>query len=128
MTTVEFVTLTVSCIAIGASVVSILLFVLYAMLQRRLILSEQDSRLPDDIGSVIRLFGDSFRDDVPDDHREVLKAVVRRYALTTVTSVLSDPTEKSYLFKALTDPETLPWESEDAQRTGHSQRASRPPV
>lgn len=113
MTTLEFVTVTVSCIAIGASVVSVLLFVLYAMLQRRLILPEDDPRLPDDIAFLIGLLGASFRDDVPDDHRRVLKAVVRRYAETTLTSVLDDPIEKSYLFQALTDPERLPWESED---------------
>ena len=120
MTTVEFLTVTVSCIAIGASVVSILLFVLYAMLQRRLLLPEDDPRLPDDITSLIGLLGASFRDDVPDDHRKVLQAVVRRYAETTLTSVLDDPIEKSYLFQALTDPERLPWESEDAATSAHA--------
>jgi hypothetical protein len=114
MTTVEFLTVTVSCISIGASLVSVLLFVLYAMLQRRLLLIEDDPRLPEDITSLIGLLGASFRDDVPDDHRRVLQAVVRRYAETTLTSVLDDPIEKSYLFQALTDPERLPWESEHA--------------
>jgi hypothetical protein len=124
MTTVEFVTVTVSSIAIGASVASLLLFVLYAMLQRRLILSGRDSRLPDDIRSLIRLFGGSLRDEVPDEHRKVLKAMVRRYAETSLTSVLDDPTERSYLFQALTDPERLPWEPADASAAGDVQRAS----
>lgn len=117
MTTVEFVTITVSCIAIGASVVSVLLFVLYAMLQRRLILPDRDSKLPDEMRSLIKLFGGSLRDDIPDDQRKVLKAVIRRYAQTSLVSVLDNPIERSYLLEALANPEKLPWGSE-GQREG----------
>jgi hypothetical protein len=121
MTTVEFVTLTVSCIGIGAAVVSVVLFVLYTMLQRRLILrGEQDSPLPEDTAAVMRLFDGSFKDDLPDDHREVLKAVVQRYSRTSLTSVLDDPTERSYLLEALADPSRVPWESEGQ----HGQRST----
>ncbi len=113
MTTVEFVTVTVSCIGIGAAVVSVVLFVLYSMLQRRLILrGEEDSPLPEDTAAVMRLFDGSFKDDLPDEHREVLKAVVQRYSRTSLTSVLDNPTERSYLLEALADPGKLPWESE----------------
>ena len=126
MTTVELVTLTVSCIAIGASVVSIMLFVLYSMLQRRLIVSDPDTKLPDDIASVVRLFKGSLSDDVPDDHRRVLRAVVRRYSQTALVSVLDDRTERSYLFRALTNPETLPWEYGGAPTTESTQQPSEP--
>ena len=112
MTAVEFVTVTVSCIAIGASIVSLLLFVLYSMLQRRLILTERGSKLPEETASIIRLFAESLKDDVPDDHSQVLRALIRRYSETSLTSVLDNPTEKSYLFQAVTNPETLPWKSE----------------
>ena len=126
MTAVAFVTVTVCCIAIGASVVSILLFVLYARLQRQLIVSKGDSRLPDDTASAIRLMGDSLKYDVPDDRRKVLKAVVRRYARTTLVSVLDDPIERSYLFEALTDAETVPWGSGAAPKAEQDQRVSTP--
>jgi hypothetical protein len=66
------------------------------------------------------LLSDSFKDDVLDNDREVLKAVVHRYSQTSLTSVLSDDTERLYLFEALADPSRLPWESEEQQRGGRS--------
>ena len=112
MSTIEIVTVTISSIAIGAAVVSILLFVLHAMLQRKLIIrAEEDLKVSDGTASVIRLFAGSFKEEVPDDGREVLKAIVLRYSQTSLTSVFDDPTERSYLFEALTDPSKLPWES-----------------
>jgi len=126
MTTVEFVTVTVSCIAIGASVVSVLLFVLYGMMQRRLILLEGDSRLPDDVRSLLQLLEPCFKDQVSDEQIKVLQAVVRRYSQTTLTSVLDDDTEEAYLFRALTNPDRLPWEAQEEPTPEQSQRASRP--
>lgn len=112
MSTIEIVTVTISAIAIGAAVVSILLFVLHTMLQRRLIVRTGDNwKVPEDTASVMRLLDGSFRDDVPDSDREVLISTVERYSQTSLTSVFDDPTERSYLFEALTDPSKLPWES-----------------
>jgi hypothetical protein len=119
VSTIETVTVIISSVAIGASVASILTFVVFAMLQRRLILREDDElRVSDEAASVIGLMADSFNDDVPDNSREVLRALVYRYSQTSLTSVLGDETERSYLFEALADPSRLPWESEEQQRGG----------
>ena len=117
MSTIETVTVIISSVAIGASVASILTFVVFAMLQRRLILQESDElKVSDETASVLGLMADSFNDNVPDTDREVLKALVRRYSQTSLTSVLGDETERFYLFEALADPSHLPWESEEQQR------------
>ena len=80
MSTIETVTVIISSVAIGASVASILTFVVFAMLQRRLILQENDElKVSDETASVLGLMADSFNDNVPDNDREVLKALVRRY-------------------------------------------------
>ena len=112
MSTIEFVTITISSIAIGASVVSILLFVLYAMLQRRLILqSEDDAQVPEETAAVMKVFGASFKDELPEEDREVLKTIAQRYSQTSLSSVFSDPTERTYLIGALSDPSKLPWDT-----------------
>jgi len=117
MSTLETVTVIISSVAIGASVASILTFVVFAMLQRRLILRENDElKASDETASVLGLMADSFNEDVPDNNRDVLKALVYRYSQTSLTSVLGDETERFYLFEALADPSRLPWESEEQQR------------
>jgi len=114
MSTLETVTVIISSVAIGASVASILTFVVFAMLQRRLILRENDElKASDETASVLGLMADSFNEDVPDNNRDVLKALVYRYSQTSLTSVLGDETERFYLFEALADPSRLPWESEE---------------
>ena len=121
MSTIGTVTVIISSVAIGASVASILTFVVFAMLQRRLILRENDElKVSDETASVLRLMADSFNDSVPDNDREVLKALVQRYSQTSLTSVLGDETERFYLFEALADPSHLPWESEEEQRGAQS--------
>lgn len=119
MTTLETVTVIISSVAIGASVASVLTFLVFGMLQRRLILRDKDeTKVSDETASVMGLLADAFKDDVLDSNREVLKAVVERYSQTSLTSVLSDDTERFYLFEALADPSRVPWESEEQQRGG----------
>ena len=68
MTTLETVTVIISSVAIGASVASVLTFVVFGMLQRRLILRENDElKAAHETASVLGLMADSFNDDVPDD-------------------------------------------------------------
>jgi hypothetical protein len=122
MTTLETVTVIISSVAIGASVASVLTFVVFAMLQRRLVLRDDDElKVSEETASVMALFSDSFKDDMVDNDREVLKALVRRYSQTSLTSVMADDTERSYLFEALADPSRLPWESEEQQHEGRSE-------
>jgi hypothetical protein len=119
MTTLETVTVIISSVAIGASVASVLTFVAFGMLQRRLILRDSEELMvSEETASVMGLLSDSFKDDVVDNDREVLKALVRRYSQTSLTSVMADDTERSYLFEALADPSRLPWESEEQQHEG----------
>jgi hypothetical protein len=121
MTTLETVTVIISSVAIGASVASVLTFVVFGMLQRRLVLRDDDElKVSEETASVMALFSDSFKDDMVDNDREVLKALVRRYSQTSLTSVMADDTERSYLFEALADPSRLPWESEEQQHEGRS--------
>ena len=121
MSTIEMVTVIISSVAIGAAVASLLTFVLFGMLQRRMILRDSDGlQVSDETASVVGLLTGSFKDDVPDNDREVLKAVVQRYSQTSLTGVFGDATERFYLFEALADPSRLPWESEEQQRGGRS--------
>jgi hypothetical protein len=121
MTTLETVTVIISSVAIGASVASVLTFVAFGMLQRRLIVRDNEElTVSEENASVMGLLSDSFKDDVPDNDREVLKALVLRYSQTSLTSVMTDDTERSYLFEALGDPSRLPWESEEQQHEGRS--------
>jgi hypothetical protein len=121
MTTLETVTVIISSVAIGASVASVLTFLVFGMLQRRLILRDKDeTKVSDETVSVMGLLGDAFKDDVLDSNREVLKAVVERYSQTSLTSVLSDDTERFYLFEALADPSRVPWESEEQHGGGRA--------
>jgi hypothetical protein len=113
------VTVIISSVAIGAAVASVLTFVLFSMLQSRLILRDNDDlKVSDETASVVGLLGGSFKDDVMDYDREVLKALVKRYSQTSLTSVFSDATERFYLFEALADPSRIPWEEE--QQGGRS--------
>jgi hypothetical protein len=121
MTTLETVTVIISSVAIGASVASVLTFVVFGMLQRRLIVRDNEElKVSEETASVMGLLSDSFKDDVSDNDREVLKALVLRYSQTSLTSVMTDDTERSYLFEALGDPSRLPWESEEQQHEGRS--------
>ena len=121
MTTLETVTVIISSVAIGASVASVLTFVVFGMLQRRLVLRDNEEvKVSEETASVMGLLSDAFKDDVLDNDREVLKALVRRYSQTSLTSVMTDDTERSYLFEALADPSRLPWESEEQQHGGRS--------
>jgi hypothetical protein len=121
MTTLETVTVIISSVAIGASVASVLTFVVFGMLQRRLVLRDNEEvKVSEETASVMGLLSDAFKDDVVDNDREVLKALVRRYSQTSLTSVMTDDTERSYLFEALADPSRLPWESEEQQHEGRS--------
>jgi hypothetical protein len=115
------VTVIISSVAIGAAVASVLTFVLFGMLQRRLIIRDSDGlQVSDETASVLGLLAGSFKDDVPDNDREVLKAVVQRYSQTSLTGVFGDATERFYLFEALADASRLPWESEEQQRGARS--------
>ena len=121
MTTLETVTVIISSVAIGASVASVLTFVVFGMLQRRLVLRDSEEvKVSEETASVMGLLSEAFKDDVLDNDREVLKALVRRYSQTSLTSVMADDTERSYLFEALADPSRLPWESEEQQDEGRS--------
>jgi len=121
MTTLETVTVIISSVAIGASVASVLTFVVFGMLQRRLVLRDNEEvKVSEETASVTGLMSEAFKDDVVDNDREVLKALVRRYSQTSLTSVMTDDTERSYLFEALADPSRLPWESEEQQHEGRS--------
>ncbi len=121
MTTLETVTVIISSVAIGASVASVLTFVVFGMLQRRLIVRDNEElKFSEETASVKGLLSDSFKEDVSDNDREVLKALVLRYSQTSLTSVMTDDTERSYLFEALADPSRLPWESEEQQHEGRS--------
>jgi len=121
MTTLETVTVIISSVAIGASVASVLTFVVFGMLQRRLVLRDNEEvKVSEETASVMGLLSEAFKDDVVDNDREVLKALVRRYSQTSLTSVMTDDTERSYLFEALADPSRLPWESEEQQHEGWS--------
>ena len=121
MSTIEMVTVMISSVAIGAAVASLLTFVVFGMLQRRLILRDNDElKVSDETASILGLLAGSFKDDVPDNDREVLKAVVQRYSQTSLTSVFSDASERFYLFEALADPSRLSSESEEQQRGGRS--------
>ena len=121
MTTLETVTVIISSVAIGASVASVLTFVVFGMLQRKLVLRDNEEvKVSEETASVMGLLSEAFKDDVLDNDREVLKALVRRYSQTSLTSVMTDDTERSYLFEALADPSRLPWESEEQQHGGRS--------
>ena len=121
MTTLETVTVIISSVAIGASVASVLTFVVFGMLQRRLVLRDNEEvKVSEETASVMGLLSEAFKDDVVDNDREVLKALVQRYSQTSLTSVMTDDTERSYLFEALADPSRLPWESEEQQHEGWS--------
>jgi hypothetical protein len=112
MSATEFVTVTVSSIAIGASVVAILLFVLLGMLQNRLIIrAGENTKVDEETASMMQLFAESLKDDVCDNDREVLTSVIVRYSEASLTGVLDDATERRYLFEGLTNPTRIPWES-----------------
>jgi len=117
MSALETVTIIISSVAIGAAVASLLVLVLFSNLQRRLILRNGDeAKVSDETASVLRLLSDSFRDDVLDNDREVLGALVQRYSQTSLTSVFADSTERSYLFEGLSDASHLPWAADEQQR------------
>ena len=117
MSALEFVTVTVSSIAIGASVVAILLFVLVGMLQKKLIVrAGENEKLDQETDWTLQLFGESLKDELSENDRDVLAGVIARYSETSLTSVLGDPTERGYLFEGLTKPDRIPWEATDKQR------------
>jgi hypothetical protein len=119
VSTIEVVTIIISSVAIGAAIASLLTFVLFGAMQRRLIVRDNDQlKVPQETAAVLGLLGNSFRDDVLDHDREVVKALVQRYSETSLTSVFADTTERAYLFEALADPSRLPWKSEEQQRVG----------
>ncbi|MDM7999076.1 MAG: hypothetical protein QUS33_03500 [Dehalococcoidia bacterium] len=117
MSALEFVTVTVSSIAIGASVVAILLFVLLTMLQKKLIIhTGKDTKVDEETAWTLQLFGESLKDDIPDNDREVLANIIVRYSEASLTSVLDDATERVYLLEGLSNPSRLPWEKAAEQR------------
>jgi hypothetical protein len=121
MSAIEFLTVTVSSIAIGASVVAILLFVLLGMLQKKLIIhAGEDTKVDDETAWTMQLFAESLRDDVSENDREVLTSLIERYSEASLTGVLDDATERGYLFEGLTNPTKIPWESEEKQRQERS--------
>ena len=121
MSAIEIVTVTVSSIAIGASVVAILLFVLLGMLQKRMIIrAGEDARVDEETAWTMQLFAESLKDDVSDNDRDVLASVIVRYSDTALTGVLDDATERGYLFEGLTNPSKIPWESKEKQRQERS--------
>jgi len=121
MSTIELVTVTISSIAIGAAVVSIVLFVVYGMLQKRMILRPgENTKVPEETALVMQLFAESLKDELPDNDREVLKSIVERYSETSLTGVLDDSTERLYLFEGLADPSRLPWGESGEQQQGRS--------
>ena len=121
MSAIEFVTVTVSSIAIGASVVAILLFVLLGMLQKKLIIhAGEDTKVDDETAWTMQLFAESLKDDVSENDREVLTRLIERYSEASLTGVLDDATERGYLFEGLTNPTRIPWESEEKE---HEERS-----
>lgn len=121
MSAIEFVTVTISSIAIGASVVAILLFVLLGMLQKRLIIrAGGNTKLDDETAWTMQLYAESLKDDVSDCDREVLTSLIERYSEASLIGVLDDAIERGYLFEGLTNPSKLPWKSEEGQ---HGERS-----
>ena len=121
MSAVEFVTVTVSSIAIGASVVAILLFVLLGMLQKKLIIrTGEDTKVDEETAWMTQLFRESLKDEVPDNAREVLTSLIVRYCDASLTGVLDDAIERGYLFEGLTNPSKIPWDSKEKQRQERS--------
>lgn len=121
MSAIEFVTVTVSSIAIGASVVAILLFVLLGMLQKKLIIhAGEDTKVDDETAWTMQLFAESLKDDVSENDRVVLTSLIERYSEASLTGVLDDATERGYLFEGLTNPTRIPWESEEKKQQERS--------
>jgi hypothetical protein len=121
MSAVEMVTIVVCSVAIGASVASVLTFVVFGVLRRKTIIRGRGGvKVPEETASVLGLLSASFHDHIPNADREVLKALVVRYSETPLTSVLSNDTERSYLFEVLGDPSRLPWKAEEGQRGARS--------
>jgi hypothetical protein len=119
MSNVEAVTIAVSSIAIGVAVISVILFWWYGNMQkwyqhwqRR---SEAGPAQSGEAGGVVELFASSLKENLSCDNREVLETIVRMNAQTPLTSILEDPTEKFYLFEALSDPRHFPWEEEEPE-------------
>ncbi len=116
MSTIEMVTIMVCSVAIGASVASILTFLLLGALRKKTIIRDHGGvKVHQETASVLGLLAGAFHDHVPDADREGLKALVARYSETPLTRVLSDDKERSYLFDVLGDPSRLPWKSEERQ-------------
>jgi hypothetical protein len=118
---IEMVTIMVCSVAIGASVASVLTFLFFGALRKKTIIRDHGGvKVPEETASVLGLLAGAFHDHMPDADREALKALVVRYSETPLTSVLSDDTERSYLFDVLGDPSRLPWKSEERQRGARS--------
>ena len=114
MSNIEAITITVSVIAIAVAIIAAVLFWWYGNMQRWYQhLSRTSRKNPQqaaEAGGVMKLFAASLKEELSPEKREVLETIVRMNSLRHLTSLFEDPTEKFYLFEALTDPSRYPWE------------------
>jgi hypothetical protein len=122
MSNIEAVTITVSVIAIAVAVVAAIMFWWYGNMQRWYQhLSRTSRKNPAqaaEAGGVMKLFTASLKEELSPEKREVLETVVRMNSARHLTSLFDDPTEKFYLFEALTDPSRYPWEEREEPPPG----------
>ena len=117
MSTVEVVTITVSSIAIGVAVVSVVIFWWYGKMQKWYQRPQRRSgTVPaqsSESQGFVEMFVSSLKEDLSDDNREVLETIIRMNSQAPLATIFRDPTEKFYLFGALTDPSRFPWETRE---------------
>ncbi len=122
MSNIEAITITVSVIAIAVAIMAALLFWWYGNMQRWYQhLSRSSRKNPaqaGETGGVLKLFTASLKEELSPEKREVLETIVRMNSQRHLTSLFEDPTEKFYLFEALTDPSRYPWEEREEAPQG----------
>ena len=122
MSNIEAVTITVSVLAIAVAVVAAIMFWWYGNMQRWYQHLSRTSRKNPvqaaEAGGVMKLFTASLKEELSPEKREVLETLVRMNSARHLTSLFDDPTEKFYLFEALTDPSRYPWEEREEAPQG----------
>ena len=129
MSNVEAVTIAVSSIAIGVAVISAMVFWWYGEMQKwyqqRQRRSVKGSAQSGEMQGVVELFSSSLKENLSCDSREVLETIVRMNSQTPLATILKDPTEKFYLFEALTDPSRFPWETREEDKNSEEGKVRR---
>jgi len=65
---------------------------------------------PFEAGGIMQLAKSSMREELSEKEREVITRMLWKYHQVSLTWVLSDPKERYYLIRALSDPSKFPWE------------------